>query len=224
MLGKRPNLSWPFARPRRSLAVSTPRHRSFTTGFTLVEVLVVVAIIGILLGLLLPAVQAAREAARRTSCANNFHQIGIATQCFADIYGNYPQAYVNSTCRWMDQLKPFQENDTHVYRCPSDPKQIPCTWDQTIILSYGINCFNFYDNAHCFWYPVRRVCVQSTSHVILFGDCTPGNYWCGGGGMFSDPVPSVNYRHLSGTFNAVYCDGHVETKTTTTQADWDASK
>ena len=64
MLGKRPNLSWPFARPRRSLAVSTPRHRSFTTGFTLVEVLVVVAIIGILLGLLLPAVQAAREAAR----------------------------------------------------------------------------------------------------------------------------------------------------------------
>ena len=34
----------------------------------------------------------------------------------------------------------------------------------------------------------------------------------------SDPVPNVAYRHLGGTFNAVYCDGHAESKTDTMQS------
>ena len=61
------------------------------------------------------------------------------------------------------------------------------------------------------------------SQVILFADCTPGKYYCGGGSTFSTPVPNVDYRH-SGSFNVVYCDGHVETKTDTTQREWDAAQ
>ena len=187
------------------------------------ELLVVIAVIGILVALLLPAVQAARESARRGSCANNLHQIGIATLGYVNVSNNYPQAWVSSTCRWMDQLKPLLENNKSAYSCPSDRKQIPCTWDSTIILSYGINVFNFVDQSHCFWYPVYSANVPSTSHVMLFADSTPGLYYCGGGSKFSTPVPHVDYRH-NGNFNVVFCDGHVETRINTTQKDWDASQ
>lgn len=87
--------------------------------FTLVELLVVIAIIGVLVALLLPAVQAAREAARRSSCSNNFKQLGIAIHNYHDTLNTLPPGTMATqlnvagsnpaSMSWMPHLLPFME-------------------------------------------------------------------------------------------------------------------
>lgn len=91
--------------------------------FTLVELLVVIAIIGVLVALLLPAVQAAREAARRSSCSNNFKQLGIAIHNYHDTLNALPPGVMSTQLNqglpasapnpgrmsWMPHLLPFME-------------------------------------------------------------------------------------------------------------------
>ncbi|MGA2035599.1 MAG: type II secretion system protein [Thermoguttaceae bacterium] len=208
--------------PRREPRPGIPG--SVAGGFTIVELLVVIGVLGMLIGLLLPAIVAARGASQRTACLHNLREIGMVAQIYVNAHDHYPPAWINSTCRWMDLLKSCMDKTSDVYQCPSDPKKIPCTYDPTITLSYGINSFCFVDQAHCFWYTVKSYDVLRPSNVILFADCTPGNYWCGGGGQFSDPVAGVDYRHPGGMFNVAYADGRAESRTDTTQSDWDAAQ
>ena len=193
-------------------------------GFTLIELLVVITIIGILAGMLLPSFGRAKRAAQGASCLNNLHQIGLALRIYVDDCGVTPPAYINTSQRWMDLIKPLIPKQSAAFRCPADPKAIPCTWDPQITLSYGINSFNFAGITYCFWYGVKERDIARPLETIFIADCTPGKYYCGGGGSFSEPVVDVNYRHTGNSFNALFCDAHVERKTTTTKRDWDASQ
>jgi prepilin-type N-terminal cleavage/methylation domain-containing protein/prepilin-type processing-associated H-X9-DG protein len=56
--------------------------------FTLVELLVVIAIIAILAAMLLPVLAMAKEKSYRTQCVNNFKQLAIAIQMYADDHGD----------------------------------------------------------------------------------------------------------------------------------------
>jgi prepilin-type N-terminal cleavage/methylation domain-containing protein/prepilin-type processing-associated H-X9-DG protein len=192
--------------------------------FTLIELLVVTAIISLLIAILLPSLALARSQARRTVCTSNLRNIGLGVQLYAQEYKSYPPAWISSTSRWMDLIKPYIAKSSGVYLCPEDPVRKAVTWDPTITLSYGINTFNFNGNATCFWYGVNWGAVKRPSQTILFADCTPGKYYCGGGSTFKDPVVDVDYRHMGKNFGAVFCDGHAEPKTTTTRQDWDASQ
>jgi prepilin-type N-terminal cleavage/methylation domain-containing protein/prepilin-type processing-associated H-X9-DG protein len=193
-------------------------------GFTLIELLVVVAIMSLLMAILVPSLARARGQAQRTVCVSNLRQIGIATQMYGQENKCYPPAWINSTCRWMDLVKPYIGKGSNVYRCPQDTKQIACTWDPDIILSYGVNTYNFAGNTWCFWYGVVPAAVARPCDTIIFADCTPGKYYCAGGATFSDPVVDVDYRHNDKSFGAVFCDGHAEARKNTTRQDWDASK
>jgi prepilin-type N-terminal cleavage/methylation domain-containing protein/prepilin-type processing-associated H-X9-DG protein len=204
---------------------SAPRRRfAGRPAFTLVELLVVLAIVGILTGLMLPALAQAKSQARRAGCINNLRQIGLATLLYVDQEQAYPPAWSGPEQRWMDLLKPFLEKSSRVYLCPADPEPRAVTWDPTIHLSYGINVFRFADRDTSFWYGVRANRVQRPSGTILFADCTPGKYYCGGGSIFQEPVIDVDYRHPRQSFVAVFADGHVETKTQTQPLEWDASQ
>jgi prepilin-type processing-associated H-X9-DG protein len=186
--------------------------------------LVVMAIVGILTGLMLPALTQARSQTRRVGCINNLRQIGLATLLYVDQEQAYPPAWSGPEQRWMDLLKPFLDKSSGVYLCPADQQRLAVTWDPTIHLSYGINVFRFDDRESSFWYGVRANRVVRPSGLILFADCTPGKYYCGGGGDFREPVVDVDYRHPRASFVAVFCDGHVETRIRTHRLEWDASQ
>lgn len=204
----------------RNLKINNTEKR----GFTLVELLVVIAIIGILAGLMLPALAQGKAKSKNAGCVSNLRQIGIATLMYCDETGFYPPAWVDSTTRWMDLLKPYISKKSDVYLCPADTRRIPVVWDAEIYLSYGINTFRFGDASRCFWYGVRANAVPRPSGTIIFADCTPGKYYCGGGSTFKEPVVDVDYRHPKKSFVAVFCDSHIETKTKTQQSEWDASR
>jgi prepilin-type N-terminal cleavage/methylation domain-containing protein/prepilin-type processing-associated H-X9-DG protein len=74
--------------------------------FTLVELLVVIAIIAILAALLLPVLSQAKEKAWRTQCVNNFKQLALAIQMYADDHGDQLPGPV-----WLGSYEEYDNQD-----------------------------------------------------------------------------------------------------------------
>ena len=100
------------------------QRKTGLTGFTLIELLVVIAIIAILASLLLPALAKAKEQAHRTTCMNNFKQIGTANAMYINDHEDYmPYPLVELWHAKFTQLGIYQKTKRATgYRlCPRKP-------------------------------------------------------------------------------------------------------
>ncbi len=191
----------------------TPGRRR--RAFTLTELLVVMGAVGVLAGMLLPLLSAGREVARCTKCMGNLRQFSLATDLYREDNRDWYPAVWTGRTRWMDALKDYV-NSIEVYDCPSSA-HIPNPWDPDLVVSYGMNVYNF--GGRCLWYGIQASEVETPSRTILLADSKGGNYYVGSGVRWHDPVQHVAYRHR-GRFAAGFFDGHAEHLRRTTKDLW----
>ena len=138
--------------PRHFLTMPAGATAHAYRAFTLVELLVVIAVIGILAGLLLPVLSNAKEAARKVYCANNLHQVALATFIYAsDNKENIPifWEWLHDRNRPTDlttgRLYPYLKSK-QVYQCPTDSRELsskvrsPQQQANVRAYSFAMNC------------------------------------------------------------------------------------
>ena len=126
--------------------VGAPKVRR---AFTLIELLVVIAVIALLAGLFLPVLGKAKESARSVSCANNLHQIAVASFIYSmDYKGHIPAFWEwlhgldKPTDLTTGRLYPYLKAKP-VYLCPTDKLELtlkPRPRQAARQYSYAMNC------------------------------------------------------------------------------------
>ena len=211
--------------------MKTPR------GFTLLELLVSLSVIALLAAMMLAGLERMRSIAQKGYCANSLRQLGAATHLYlADheqrffayeqgtpmgvlwYFGMEPTADLGAAegSRDLDQtqgpLFPYVRQVGGVAVCPSfpydsalwKPKFKGASW------GYGFNTFLSNANIHS---------LNSTSRVILFGDCAQVNNFQAPASpahpmleefyMIESTFKTIHFRH-GGCANLLFVDGHIE--------------
>ncbi len=92
--------------------------------FTMVELLIVIAIIVLLAGLLLPSLIRSRGAAKATACKSLLKQYAIATESYANDYGDfYPDGrrYLDKSSLFLSYFSGAKTSGAqNIARCPGD--------------------------------------------------------------------------------------------------------
>jgi prepilin-type N-terminal cleavage/methylation domain-containing protein/prepilin-type processing-associated H-X9-DG protein len=202
-------------------------------GFTLIELLVVIAIIAILAAILFPIFVAAKASAVTATCANNLHQIGIATALYmCDNGSRYVPWVVDQANFWGNGQKGtwFQAVQRYsksklLTRCPGDRVGASDYADiQAYPVSYWRNAYtNYWAGAvgNPVPAPMETEITRQKSTCFLMdgpphtGDCPnmwgpprtyPYNLW----GIEYYKLQVMSERRHSNAANVLFCDWHVK--------------
>ena len=141
--------------------------------FTIRDLCALIVVVGVLLALIAPFLLQTRGPARRTNCANNLHQLGIATLTYVMRSGHFPgyqqtlnvdrsswpPPNANVGASWVVMLLPMLDQED-IYVRWSDPNLVPVPNNQLV---------PFLSILHCNSVGPRNTGVATNSYVANAG-------------------------------------------------------